>query len=86
MKINNMKKLLKKSLWIMSGMAFLGLAWITGTGTILEYIHFADPLNEMGFFACCCAMAAGLLYIGFSKDDSIACSKELDNEWHRESM
>jgi hypothetical protein len=26
------------------------IAYITATGTILNYIAFADPLNEMAFF------------------------------------
>jgi len=77
---------MKNLLLFLGGCLSLYLAWMTGTGEILNYIDFADPLNEMGFFGCCCAMAAGMLYIGFSKDDTIACSRELDEEWHRESM
>ena len=34
----------------LGGCLSLYLAWITGTGEILNYINFADPLNEMGFF------------------------------------
>tara|TARA_B100000902_G_C26944924_1_gene732922 strand:- start:455 stop:640 length:186 start_codon:yes stop_codon:yes gene_type:complete len=37
------------------------LAYITGTGEILNYIHFADPLNEMGFFVLAIMMGTGLL-------------------------
>ena len=29
------------------------IAYITGTGTILNYIEFADPLNEMAIFVLC---------------------------------
>ncbi len=45
--------------FLTAGLLALFLAWITGTGTILEYIHFADPLNEMAFFCMCIVMAAG---------------------------
>ena len=34
----------------LGGCLSLYLAWITGTGEILNYIDFADPLNEMGFY------------------------------------
>ena len=27
----------------------LGLGYLTIAGTVQKYIHFADPLNEMGF-------------------------------------
>ena len=32
------------------------LAYITGTGDILNYITFADPLNEFAFFVCLSVM------------------------------
>ena len=60
----------KNSLTILAGILFLVIAWMTGTGDILNYIDFADPLNEMGFFMCCCSMAAGLLYVGLSKESA----------------
>jgi hypothetical protein len=40
---------------------------MTGTGEILNYIDFADPLNEMGFFMCLSAMGGGLIYCGVAK-------------------
>ena len=33
-----------------AGCVSIYLAYITGTGEILNYIPFADPLNEMVFF------------------------------------
>ena len=62
-----MKKLLKKSLWVMSGLACLYIAWMTGTGDILNYINFADPLNEMGFFAATASMGGMMVFVGFSE-------------------
>jgi hypothetical protein len=79
--------LIKKFGFIVSGLAALYLAYITATGEILNYIDFADPLNEMGFCICALMMGAGLLYVGFSKDEiEVPCSKELDNEWYNESI
>ena len=57
----------KNSLLILSGIICLGIAWITGTGDILNYIDFADPLNEMGFFMASISMGGMLIYCGISK-------------------
>ena len=77
---------MKRLLSITSGVVCLYLAYITGTGEILNYINFADPLNEMGFFICLVMMGSGLAYCGFAKDEiEVGCSKELDNEWANES-
>ena len=74
-------------LYIISGIFSLYLAYITGTGEILNYIDFADPLNEMGFFICLVMLGSGLIYCGFAKDEiKVGCSKELDNEWYNESI
>ena len=78
---------IKKIGFILSGLAALYLAYITATGEILNYIDFADPLNELGFCAVSFFTAICLLYIGFSKDEiKVPCSKELDNEWYNESI
>jgi hypothetical protein len=78
---------MKNVLYIISGIFSLYLAYITGTGEILNYINFADPLNEMGFCIACLMMGIGLLYCGFTKDEiKVGCSKELDNEWYNESI
>ena len=77
---------IKKFGYITLGVAALYIAYITGTGDILNYINFADPLNEMGFCIASMMMAGCLLYIGFSKDDTVPCSKELDNQWYNESI
>ena len=58
---------MKNLLLFLGGCLSLYLAWITGTGEILEYIDFADPLNEMGFFACLSSMGGMLIYCGFAK-------------------
>ena len=47
-----MKKFIQNLSFIAAGVACFYIAYITGTGEILNYIDFADPLNEMGFFAC----------------------------------
>jgi len=40
------------------------LAYITGTGKILQYVPFADPLNEMVFFVLMIMLGLGLLLSG----------------------
>ena len=45
-------------LFLLGGFIALFLALITGTGAILNYIPFADPLNEMAFFCMCIVMAS----------------------------
>jgi hypothetical protein len=57
----------KNSLTILAGILFLVIAWMTGTGDILNYIHFADPLNEMGFFMASTMIGGMLIFVGFSK-------------------
>ena len=37
------------------------LAYITGTGEILNYVPFADPLNEMAFFVLMIMSGTGFL-------------------------
>mgnify|MGYP001158351084 CR=1 FL=1 len=51
----------KNSLLIIAGILCLGIAWMTGTGDILNYIDFADPLNEMGFFVLMVMSGSGFL-------------------------
>ena len=53
---------------ILAGVVALGIAYLTGKGTILEYIHFADPLNELGFFCANVTLGGMLLYCGFSTE------------------
>ena len=64
-------KTIKKLGYIVSGLASLYIAYITATGEILNYINFADPLNEMGFCCASLSMASCLLYIGFSKEETV---------------
>ena len=65
--MKNLVLLSKNSLLIIAGILCLGIAWMTGTGDILNYIDFADPLNEMGFFMAATSMGGMLIYCGFSK-------------------
>ena len=60
-------KQLNNLLMILAGIACLFVAYLTGTGIILDYIHFADPLNEMGFFCVTSTLGGMLLFCGFSK-------------------
>ena len=62
-----MKKFIQNLSFIVAGIICLYIAYITGTGEILNYIYFADPLNEMGFFALLSSMGGMLVYCGFSK-------------------
>ena len=82
------KKTMKKMtniLYIISGVCSFYIAYITGTGEILNYINFADPLNEMVFCLSSIMLGIGLIYCGFAKTEiKVDCSKELDNEWYNE--
>jgi hypothetical protein len=65
--MNTLKRLSKNSILILCGLVSFYIAYITGTGEILNYIDFADPLNEMGFFMASSSMGGMLLYCGLSK-------------------
>ena len=54
-----LKSIKTNILFLLGGVLSLFLAYITGTGTIMEYVYFADPLNEMAFFCVCIMMATG---------------------------
>ena len=41
---------MKNFMMFIIGCVSVYLAYITGTGEILNYVPFADPLNEMAFF------------------------------------
>jgi len=47
---------------IAAGVLFLFIAYITATGQLMEYVPFADPLNEMAFFALSILMGIGSLF------------------------
>jgi len=53
-----MNKLKNNLIAILSTAACMYIAYITGTGEILNYIRFADPLNEMALFGLSSTMAA----------------------------
>ena len=76
---------IKKFGYAVLGLAALYIAYITGTGDILNYINFADPLNEMAF-CICNLMIAVFCFVSAFSNNSVPCSKELDNEWYNESI
>tara|TARA_R110001592_G_scaffold219428_2_gene473570 strand:- start:877 stop:1065 length:189 start_codon:yes stop_codon:yes gene_type:complete len=56
-----MKKFITNLSLIAGGFICLYLAYITGTGEILNYVPFADPLNEMAFFGLTIMMGSGCI-------------------------
>ena len=77
--------MIKNVMFVVIGVVSLYIDYITGTGEILNYVDFTDPLNEMGFCFTCLCMGVGCIYVGLAKDDKVPCSKELDMEWANES-
>ena len=65
--MKNLKQLAQDSLMILLGIFAVYIAYITGTGEILNYIHFADPLNEMFFCCTSLTLGVGCIIAGFSK-------------------
>lgn len=47
---------------LVAGALFLFIAYVTGTGQLMDYVPFADPLNEMAFFALSIMMGIGSLF------------------------
>jgi hypothetical protein len=62
-----MKKFITNLSLIAGGFISLYLAYITGTGEILNYVPFADPLNEMAFFGVSIMMGSGCFIAVASK-------------------
>ena len=62
-----MKKFIKNLLVVAGGIVCFYIAYITGTGEILNYVSFADPLNEMVFFGLSSVMGIGCFITGLSK-------------------
>jgi hypothetical protein len=50
---------MKKISLLLGGVLSFYLAYLTGSGKILEFVHFADPLNEMAFFVLAITMGTG---------------------------
>ena len=76
-------KIIKKLGYTSLGLAALYIAYITGTGDILNYINFADPLNEMAF--CIFAiMLSVICFVCALSNNEVECSKDLDWEWYNE--
>jgi len=76
--------LLRNIGFTLSGLASLYIAYITGTGDILNYINFSDPLGEMAFCIIALFMGCTLIVLGITSDD-VPCSKDLDMEMANES-
>ena len=62
-----MKKFIQNLSFIVAGIICLYIAYITGTGEILNYVHFADPLNEMFFCCASLRLGGGCIVAGLSK-------------------
>ena len=76
---------IKKFGYATLGLAALYIAYITGTGDILNYINFTDPLGEMAFCICNLLIAV-FCFVSALSNNNVPCSKELDNEWYNESI
>jgi len=61
-----MKKFISSVSLVVGGVICLCIAYMTGTGEILNYIAFADPLNEMAFFGASSLTGVGCLISGIS--------------------
>ena len=57
-----MKKFIQNLSFIVAGIICLYIAYITGTGEILNYIPFADPINELAFFSLTATTGIGSLF------------------------
>ena len=62
-----MKNFIKDLLLGIAGIASLYIAKMTGTGEILNYIHFSDPLNEMFFCITALMLGSGCIVAAISK-------------------
>lgn len=63
--------ILKKIGQIALGLATLYIAYITGTGDILNYINFSDPLGEFAFCILSLLSSIFLLYLGLTKNKNL---------------
>ena len=44
---------------VIGGLGSLGVAYLIAAGVAQQYIHFSDPLNEMGTFMCAIFLGVG---------------------------
>ena len=65
--MKSFKRLIQDSMFILGVRIAVYIAYINGTGEILNYVHFADPLNEMFFCIASLALGVGCIIAGFSK-------------------
>jgi hypothetical protein len=61
--------------YLVSAITAFGIAYSTAQGTIQDYIHFADPLNEMAFCVAALFMGVICLPMAFSKSSNNSQSK-----------
>ena len=57
-----MKKFIKNLKVVTVSTICFYLAYITGTGEILNYVPFADPMNELAFFSLTATTGIGSLF------------------------
>jgi hypothetical protein len=56
--------------YCIAAIASFGIAYYTAQGTVQNYIHFADPLNEMAFCVAALFMGVICLPMAFSKSST----------------
>jgi hypothetical protein len=56
--------------YCIAAIASFAIAWGTAQGTVQEYIHFADPLNEMAFCFAAICMGVICLPLAFSRNSN----------------
>jgi hypothetical protein len=61
-----MKKFISSVSLVVSGVVCLYIAYMTGTGEILNYIPFAGPMNEMAFCGVSSLTGVGCLISGIN--------------------
>jgi len=59
--INTMQYALKNYLSLLIAAISFYIAYLTGSGIILDYVKFSDPLGEMAVFILATMMGAGAL-------------------------
>jgi hypothetical protein len=59
--INTMRYALKNYLSLLITAISFYIAYLTGSGIILDYVKFSDPLGEMAVFILATMMGAGAL-------------------------
>lgn len=53
--------------YLTAAIVALVIAYMTATGFILNFIKFADVLNEIAFFVCAMTLGTMMLFASFTK-------------------